>query len=171
MSQQLRTIATVVALSTTLLAAGPARSQRAAADAPRPATAAPPQAVREVMYMVSRWHVPNVSSLVTPELDRAHKDHIKEFSVSVTSANMLDPQGKVIGVVSIKGFSSLEQANRYVYGDPFTKAGLYTKIEIQPIDLYVLNGAFARAPEWVIAERPEERYKYTPATPKGKDCP
>jgi uncharacterized protein YciI len=130
-----------------------------------PCAAAQENPPREVMYMVSRWHIPNVASKVTPELDRAHKDHIKEFSVSVTSANMLSPEGKVIGVVSIKGFPTLEQARKYVYEDPFTKAGLYSRIELQPIDLYVLNGAFARAPEWVIAERPEERWKYTPAKP------
>jgi hypothetical protein len=84
---------------------------------------------------------------------------------------MLDPEGKVIGVVSIKGFPSYEQARRYVYEDPFTKAGLYSKIEIQPIDLYVLNAEFARAPEWVMAERPGERYKYVPAKPQPADCP
>lgn len=78
---------------------------------------------------------------------------------------MVSPEGKVIGVVSIEGFQTLEKARKYVCADALTKAGLYSRIELQPIDLYVLNGAFARALEKVIAERPDGHYKCTPAKP------
>ncbi len=115
------------------------------------------------MFMVTRIHLPNVASLVTPELDRAHKDHIKGRSVSVTSANLLDENGKVVGVVSIKGFSSREDVDFYTYEDPFTKAGLYSEIRIEPIDLYVLNAQFARAPDWYKKENPDKCLNYTPA--------
>lgn len=121
----------------------------------------------EKMFVVTRYHVENVRDLLTDELNRGHEDHIEKYSKSVTSANILDEDGKTIGVTSIKGFSSREEVEFYVYEDPFTKANFYKEIEILAIDLYVLNAEYACVPDWVLERNPEEKYKYTPPTKDG----
>lgn len=113
-------------------------------------------------FMVKRVWVENVREKVDEALTKAHNDHIAEHSVSVISSNLLDRDGEAIGVVSIKGYDSWEEVEFYVYEDPYTKAGLYSEIEIDEINLYVLNATFARAPDWYRERFPERAAAYTP---------
>ena len=116
-------------------------------------------------YTVYRYDVPNKEALKTPEVIEAHRAHVENYSNSVTSARILDDDGNPIGVMSIKAFDSLEEVEFYVYEDPYTKANLYTKIEIVPIDLYVLNAEYARVSQWFRDRNPEIEHNYTPPKP------
>ena len=116
-------------------------------------------------YTVFRYDVPNKEALKTPEVIEAHRAHVENYSNSVSSARILDDEGNPIGVMSIKAFNSLEEVEYYVYEDPYTKANLYTKIEIVPIDLYVLNAEYARVSQWFRDRNPEVAHNYTPPMP------
>ena len=116
-------------------------------------------------YTVFRYDVPNKEDLKTPEVISAHRAHVEKYSKSVTSARILDDDGNPIGVMSIKAFNSLEEVQFYVYEDPYTKASLYTKIEIVPIDLYVLNAEYARVSQWFRDRNPGIAHNYTPPKP------
>ncbi len=118
-----------------------------------------------LFFLVQRTFVENSQNLVTEALDQAHKDHVAEHSNSVVSFRRLTREGDTPGVASIKAYKSWEEVERYVYDDPFTKAGMFAEISIDQIDMYVLNAMYARAPEWYKKQFPERAPAYT--TPKS----
>jgi uncharacterized protein YciI len=118
------------------------------------------------MFMVRRRHVENVRSL-TEGLNQAHEDHIAQHSRTVASGNLIDENGMMAGVFAISGHETWDAINHYVYEDPFTKAGAYAEIEIKELNLYLLDAAYARAPEWLIDRNPALKPRFTPAERTG----
>lgn len=118
------------------------------------------------MFMVRRRHIENVRS-VTEGLDQAHNDHIAAFSRTIASGNLVDEDGRMAGVLAISGHETWEAINHYVYEDPFTKAGAYAEIEIKELNLYLLDAAYARAPQWLLDRNPDLAPRFTPVERVG----
>ncbi len=114
------------------------------------------------MFLVRRRHVDNVGKLVEG-LERAHEDHISAHSRTIASGNLIDENGKMVGVLAISAHETWEAIRHYVYEDPFSKAGAYAEIEIKELNLYLLDAAYARAPSWLLERHPELTPRFTPA--------
>lgn len=112
------------------------------------------------MFMVRRRHVENVKDVVAG-LDAAHEDHISKYSRTIASGNLVNEDGTMGGVLAISGHETWEDIKHYVYEDPFTKAGAYAEIEIKELNLYLLDAAYARAPDWLIERHPELAPRFT----------
>lgn len=118
------------------------------------------------MFMVRRRHAENVSELVK-DLHKGHEDHIAKHSRTIASGNLQDEHGKMAGVLAISGHETWEDIRHYVYEDPYTKAGAYAEIEIKELNLYLLDAAYARAPDWLIERNPDLAPRFTPVERVG----
>lgn len=117
------------------------------------------------MYMVTRWFAPDVEQRIAP-VKQAHQAHISRFSNTVGSARLIDEQtGNAIGVLAYNDFDTREEVDRYVYDDPYTIAGAYSRIEIQKVEVYVWDGYYARTSKWYLDKHPESADRFTPKQP------
>ncbi len=86
------------------------------------------------------------------EHDQGHKDHLQKYTRTVVVCSLLNDDGEAVGNLSISDYDDEEDIKRYVYEDPFTKAGLYDSIEIQQVRMYKLDGSYECCPEWFYDE-------------------
>lgn len=117
------------------------------------------------MYMVSRWFASDVEARVAP-VKEAHQRHISRFSNTVGSARLIDEAtGKSVGVLAYNDFDTRAEVDHYVYDDPYTIAGAYSRIEIQKVEIYVWDGYYARTSPWFLQKHPELADRFTPKQP------
>jgi hypothetical protein len=107
----------------------------------------------KLMFMVRRTYATgkDIAALRTPQ-EPAHQQHLLKFGQSVVSAAIIGEGRARIGSVSISDINTRAEVERYVYDDPFTKAGIYGSITITPVDLYKIDGSYNRAPAWFAPE-------------------
>ncbi len=105
-----------------------------------------------VMYMVRRTYATDkdIAALRTPA-EPEHQKHLLKFSDTVVSSAIIE-NGIRIGSISISDSGGRAEIERYVYDDPFTKAGIYGSVTITPVDLYKIDGSYNRAPAWFAPE-------------------
>lgn len=84
------------------------------------------------------------------------------------SAQVLDENGKMAGVIAISAHETWDDINHYVYQDPYTIAGAYAEIKIEEVGVYLLDAGYARAPEWFLEEHPELAPRFTPVERHGR---
>lgn len=116
-------------------------------------TALPVRAAEaKVMYMVRRTYATDkdIAALRTPA-EPEHQKHLLKFGETVISSAII-VDGKRIGSVSVSNSADRAEIERYVYDDPFTKAGIYGSIGITTVELFKLNGSYNRAPAWFAPE-------------------
>ena len=118
------------------------------------------------MFMVRRRHVENVAIRVKGQ-EAAHEDHISQHSRTIASGDLVDENGTMVGVLAISGHETWEAIRHYVYEDPYTKVGAYADIEIKQLNLYLLDAAYARAPDWLLEKHPELASRFTAAERVG----
>ena len=117
------------------------------------------------MYMVSRWFAPDVEARTAP-VKAAHQQHVGRYSNTVGSVRLIDEaSGKAIGILAYNDFDSRDEVEHYVYDDPYTRAGAYSRIEIQKVEVYVWDGYFARTSKWFLDKHPEHADRFTPKQP------
>lgn len=107
----------------------------------------------KLMFMVKRTYAADkdIAALRTPR-EPEHQQHLLKFGQTVIASAIIDPQGKRVGSVSISDINTRADIERYIYDDPFTKAGIYGSITITPVDLYKIDGSYNRAPAWFAPE-------------------
>ncbi|MDX2144827.1 MAG: hypothetical protein SFV19_15840 [Rhodospirillaceae bacterium] len=107
----------------------------------------------KLFFMVRRIYATdkNIAALRTPQ-EPAHQQHLLKFGQSVVSSAIIGEGNKRIGSISISDINTRADVERYVYDDPFTKAGIYGSITITPVDLYKVDGSYNRAPAWFAPE-------------------
>ena len=78
-----------------------------------------------VMYMVRRTYATDkdIAALRTPA-EPEHQKHLLKFSDTVVSSAIIE-NGIRIGSISISDSGGRAEIERYVYDDPFTKAGIF----------------------------------------------
>lgn len=110
------------------------------------------QGEAQVMYMVRRTYATDkdIAALRTP-VEPEHQKHLLKFGETVVSSAII-VDGKRIGSVSISDSGARSVIESYVYDDPFTKAGIYGSIAILPVQLYLVDGSYNRAPAWFAPE-------------------
>ena len=107
----------------------------------------------KLMFMVRRTYATDkdINALRTPQ-EPAHQKHLLKFGQSVVASAIIGKDRKRVGSVSISDINTRADVERYVYDDPFTKAGIYGSITITPVDLYKIDGSYNRAPAWFAPE-------------------
>jgi uncharacterized protein YciI len=107
----------------------------------------------KLFFMVRRFYAKgkDIAALRTPA-EPAHQQHLLKFGQSVVASAIIDNARKRVGSVSISDINTRADIERYVYDDPFTKAGIYENITITPVDLYKIDGSYNRAPAWFAPE-------------------
>ncbi|MSO98569.1 MAG: hypothetical protein EXR11_10190 [Rhodospirillaceae bacterium] len=107
----------------------------------------------KLMFMVERSYATDkdIAALRTPQ-EPAHQQHLLKFGQTVVASAIIEPDGKRGGSVSISDINTRADIERYVYDDPFTKAGIYGSIKITPVDPYKVDGTYNRAPAWFSPE-------------------
>jgi uncharacterized protein len=107
----------------------------------------------KLFFMVRRFYAKgkDIAALRTPA-EPAHQQHLLKFGQSVVASAIIDNDRKRVGSVSISDINTRADIERYVYDDPFTKAGIYENITITPVDLYKIDGSYNRAPAWFAPE-------------------
>jgi hypothetical protein len=125
----------------------------------------------KLFFMVRRLYAvdKDIAALRAPA-EPEHQKHLLKFGQSVVSAAIIGEGTARIGSVSISDINTRADIERYVYDDPFTKAGIYGSITITPVDLYKVDGSYNRAPAWFAPEL-QRRQKAagfdTPVLPTG----
>lgn len=62
-----------------------------------------------------------------------HLAYLMDFSANVKAAGpFLDDQGSMVGSMLIIDVESKDHAEQFAAGDPYAKAGLFSKVEIRP---------------------------------------
>ncbi|MCB2106818.1 MAG: hypothetical protein KDE14_03905 [Rhodobacteraceae bacterium] len=112
----------------------------------------------KLFFMVRRTYAQgiDIAALRTPA-EPAHRQHLLKFGQTVVASALIDDTGARIGSVSISDINTRKDIERYVYDDPFTKAGIYGSIAITPVDLYKVDGSYNRAPAWFAPELRERQ--------------
>ena len=107
----------------------------------------------KLMFMVKRTYASDkdIAALRTPR-EPEHQKHLLKFGQTVIASAIIAPDGKRMGSVSISDINTRADIERYIYDDPFTKAGIYGSIAITPVDLYKIDGSYNRAPAWFAPE-------------------
>jgi uncharacterized protein YciI len=96
-------------------------------------------------YMIDDW---NKVKSIQQEHNAAHEDHIRDRTANIVASSILNEEGKVIGSLSISAMEKREEIEQYVYGDPFTVHGMFKRIEIERVNIYMLDETYACCPEW-----------------------
>ncbi len=107
----------------------------------------------KLMFMVKRTYATDkdIAALRTPR-EPEHQKHLLKFGQTVIASAIIAPDGKRVGSVSISDINTRAEIERYIYDDPFTKAGIYGSVTITPVDLYKIDGSYNRAPAWFAPE-------------------
>ncbi len=70
-----------------------------------------------------------------------HLEYLKSWGKKLTLGGpMLDPEGKPIGSIVLLEAADRAEAEAYVAGDPYTKAGLFESSFIRPMRIVVKDG-------------------------------
>jgi uncharacterized protein YciI len=96
-------------------------------------------------YMIDDWD--KVMEIRNAQ-NAAHEDYIRDRTANIVASSILDENGKVIGSLSISAMDSRDEIEAYVYGDPFTVHGMFKRIEIERVNIYMLDETYACCPEW-----------------------
>jgi uncharacterized protein YciI len=96
-------------------------------------------------YMIDDWEQ---VMAIREAHNAAHEDHIRDRTANIVASSILDESGKVIGSLSISAMDDRAEIERYVYGDPFTIHGMFKRIEIERVNIYMLDETYACCPEW-----------------------
>ncbi len=104
------------------------------------------------MYLVKRVYADaETVERIRAEHDPAHNEHLKAYGRTIMSAALVSEDGRA-GGISISNYADWDGISRYVYDDPFTRAGMFREIIIERVDVYKLDGSFERAPSWFYDE-------------------
>lgn len=102
-----------------------------------------------VMYLIQKSYADrDIVDGIIERLQDAHYEHLRTYGANVVSASVKDENSKNLRSIAIGDYGSWENAARFVYEDPYTRAGMFDAITIDRVDLYKLDGSFERAPAW-----------------------
>lgn len=122
-------------------ASGYDRPVKPTGDSPQPA-----------MYLVKRIYADaETVERIRADYDPAHNEHLKAYGRTIMSAALVSDDNRA-GGISISDYAAWDDISRYVYEDPFTRAGMFSEITIERVDVYKLDGSFERAPSWFYDE-------------------
>lgn len=104
------------------------------------------------MYLVRRVYADaETVAQIRAEHDPAHNEHLTAYGRTIMSAALASDDQRA-GGISISDYSEWDDISRYVYEDPFTRAGMFKEITIEKVDVYKLDGSYERAPAWFYDE-------------------
>jgi uncharacterized protein YciI len=105
------------------------------------------------MYLIRKGYVDrNTVDAIIESLQDQHYDHLLSLGRNVVSGSIKDANGRTIMSVAIGDYRSWDEVARFVYEDPYTRAGMFRSITIERVDLYKLDGSYERAPDWFYSE-------------------
>mgnify|MGYP001770179518 FL=1 len=82
-----------------------------------------------VLLCTDKPHHAEMRMAVRPD----HLTYLMDFSESVKAAGpFLDDQGGMVGSMLIINVDDRAQAEQFAAGDPYAKAGLFSRVEIRP---------------------------------------
>lgn len=117
-------------------------------------------------YMIDDW---DQVKAIQKAQNAAHEDHIRDRTANIVASSILDDDGKVIGSLSISAMESRAEIEAYVYGDPFTVHGMFKRIEIERVNIYMLDETYACCPEWFKPHLQAIQAKRRAAAATGSD--
>lgn len=120
------------------------------------------------MYLIQKSYADRaVVESIIERLQDAHHIHLTTYGANVVSASIKNTAGKntagkntdglTVRSLAIGDYGSWENAARFVYEDPFTRAGMFDQIVIERVDLYKLDGSYERAPAWFYDQMKEQQ--------------
>jgi uncharacterized protein YciI len=123
-------------------AAGFNRPVKPTGNAPQPA-----------MYLIRKGYAQReVVDGIIARLQDDHFQHLSDHGRNVVSGSVKDDEGKTVMSIAVGDYRSWDDVVRFVYDDPYTRAGMFRNITIERVDLYKLDGSHERAPAWFYDE-------------------
>ena len=93
-----------------------------------------------MQFVLTAYDRPNALS-VRLEARPAHLDYLREIASSLVFAGpMLDEEGKPCGSVIVYEAGARAAAEKLVAGAPYSKAGLFEKVELKGFRIVVKDG-------------------------------
>jgi uncharacterized protein YciI len=107
----------------------------------------------KLMYLISKDYAGrDTVDAIIAEHQAAHYDHLLAHGRNPISASVKNQDGDSISSIAYGDYDTWDDVVRFVYDDPYTKAGMFRAITIERVDLYKLDGRYQRAPAWFYDE-------------------
>jgi uncharacterized protein YciI len=105
------------------------------------------------MFLIRKGYVDRdtVDAIIANRQDQ-HHEHLLSLGRNVVSGSIKDADGRTTMSIAIGDYRSWDEVARFVYEDPYTRAGMFRTITIERVDLYKLDGSHERAPAWFYDE-------------------
>lgn len=122
-------------------------------------------APQPAMYLIRKGYAEQGAvDAIIARLQDAHYEHLFNHGRNVVSGSAKDADGKTITSIAVGDYRSWDDVVRFVYEDPYTRAGMFRTISIERVDLYKLDGSHERAPAWFYDEM-KRRQTMTDSSP------
>lgn len=126
------------------------RQKEAGFDRPVKPTGNAPQ---PAMYLIRKGYAQQeVVDEIVARLQDDHFQHLFDHGRNVVSGSVKDDAGNTVMSIAVGDYRSWDDVTRFVYDDPYTRAGMFRNITIERVDLYKLDGSHERAPAWFYDE-------------------
>jgi len=96
--------------------------------------------------MLAGFDKPNSKHIREAHYDEHMAFVIPELDTVKLAGPLLDAEGEVVGALVILDVENIEAARRHSADDPYTKAGVWERVEIRAFE--IRKGEIADGPKW-----------------------